>query len=64
MQSFLESAYIKDQHPSYELFEDLLLHGEILMLSTGYTEEIFCFIFIIAENHQISRTQTLSSLNI
>ena len=41
MQSFLKSAYIKDQHPSYELFEDLLLHGEILMLGTDYTEEFF-----------------------
>ncbi len=43
MRSFL--AYIRDQQPSLELFEDLLLHGERFMLGTDcdYTEEIFLF---------------------
>ncbi len=35
MRSFLEPAYIRDDlQPSQELFENLLLRGEILMLGT------------------------------
>ncbi len=43
MRSFLELAYIKDQQPSQELFEDLLMYGERFMLGTDYTEEKFLF---------------------
>ena len=52
-----EPAYIRVNQPSLDLFEDLPLHGETLMLGTGYREEKFCLIFKIVENHQISRMQ-------
>ena len=43
MRSFWTPAYIRDQQPSLELFDDLLLHGERFILDNVNTEEKFLF---------------------